>query len=114
MGTIGSILAGIGGIIALVGGIMFLIVVFKDSVGWGIGCLLLAPLSLVYLCMNFQSVKKAFFISLGGNVLAGIGYALVVSAAVDSVGGVDGIKSGLSDAMESTAPVELPAELPSE
>ena len=63
-----AILAGIclllGAIIGTIGGIMFLIAAFRKSVMWGLGCLIIGPISLVFLIMHWQEAKKPFFISL--------------------------------------------------
>lgn len=65
--------------IVLIGGIWFLIVAFKESALWGIGCFLLAPVSIVFLIKYWQDSKNPFFVQ-----LAGLG--LVLIAALSGVG----------------------------
>jgi hypothetical protein len=56
-----------GGIIMLIGAIMFLIVAFKASIWWGLGCIFLAPIvNLIFLFMHWKDARKPFFISLVG------------------------------------------------
>lgn len=76
MGIIGTLLMVIGGIIALVGGIMFLIVAFKESILWGIGCFIIPFVGLIFLVMHWGKASKPFFIYLGGFILAMIGGGL--------------------------------------
>jgi len=66
----------IGLVIILVGGIMFLIEAFKENILWGFGCLILSPVSLVFLFMHWDVSKKPFFIQLAGLgiVFAGGGF----------------------------------------
>lgn len=60
-------LIAIGAVVSIVGGIMFLIVAFKEGVGWGLGCLFLSfPISLIFLVKYWQQSKKSFFIQLAG------------------------------------------------
>ncbi len=64
MEILGMILIGVGGIIALVGSIMFLIVAFKESILWGLGCIFVPFVSLVFLIMHWSVAKKPFLVSL--------------------------------------------------
>ncbi len=63
----------IGIIVAGIGGIWFLVEVFRDSIGWGVLCLLIGPASLIYLVLNWSDVKNPFFVQLGGLALYIIG-----------------------------------------
>ena len=56
----------IGLIIFILGGIGFLITAFKESILWGLGCLFLAPISLVFLFMYWKDAKNPFFLQLIG------------------------------------------------
>jgi hypothetical protein len=81
MQTLGMILNGVGALIAVVGGIWLLVVAFQESIGWGIGCLLCAPVAIVFAIMNWEKAKKPFLIELGGALLAGIGTSIAYSGA---------------------------------
>ena len=59
----------LGLILGVVGGIWLLVVAFKTSIWWGLGCLLIGPVSLVFAVMHWQDAKKPFLISLAGTVL---------------------------------------------
>ena len=59
----------LGGILSFVGGIWLLVVAFQTSVWWGLGSLLIAPVSLVFTILHWQVAKKPFLISLAGTVL---------------------------------------------
>lgn len=52
--------------ISLVGLVMFLIVAFRASVWWGLGCLFCGPASLVFLILYWHTAWKPFFIQLVG------------------------------------------------
>ncbi|WP_321406152.1 hypothetical protein [Tolumonas auensis] len=55
---------GIG--IFIIGGIGTLIAAFKESLLWGLGCLLFTPISLVFLVLHWQKAKNPFFLQLAG------------------------------------------------
>ena len=40
----------------------------EEETGWGIGCLIISPLCLVYALLNFQELKIPFLLVLGGLV----------------------------------------------
>tara|TARA_B100000609_G_scaffold187541_1_gene173064 strand:- start:508 stop:768 length:261 start_codon:yes stop_codon:yes gene_type:complete len=82
MAILGGIIFFIGIAISLVGGIWFLIEAFKESIWWGLGCLLISFVSLIFLCMHFQAVKKPFFIQLAGLALLIIGSFMMPEATV--------------------------------
>ena len=63
----------VGLLISFVGGIWLLVEAFKTSIWWGLGSLLIAPVSLVFVILHWQVAKKPFLISLAGTVLALIG-----------------------------------------
>ena len=56
----------IGILIFIIGGILFLIESFKKSVVWGIACLLITPVVLVFTVMHWDVAKKPFLIQLAG------------------------------------------------
>lgn len=70
----------LGGLLSLYGGVWFLVLVFKESVGWGLACLFLPVLSWVYLIMNFSDVKNPFFLQLAGTAIYIIGFILFPDA----------------------------------
>lgn len=61
-----EILAYIGLLIIFIGGIGFLIAAFKESVWWLIGCILISPISLLFLILHWNQAKNPFFLQLVG------------------------------------------------
>ena len=55
-----------GFLILLIGSIGFLIVAFKNSILWGLGCLLISPLSIIFLILYWNDAKNPFFLQLIG------------------------------------------------
>tara|TARA_R110002049_G_scaffold29552_12_gene100430 strand:+ start:1568 stop:1822 length:255 start_codon:yes stop_codon:yes gene_type:complete len=58
---------GIG--ITVLGGIGFLIAAFKESVWWLIACILISPISLLFLVLHWPEAKNPFFLQLVGLVV---------------------------------------------
>ena len=56
----------IGLAIFIIGGIGFLIAAFKNSILWGLGCLLLYPVSIIFLILNWNDAKNPFVLQLFG------------------------------------------------
>ena len=77
METLGMILVGLGVIVSLIGSIWFLVVAFRESVLWGLGCLLLSPVSLIFLILHFGDSIKPFGVSFLGSVLTIIGFIIM-------------------------------------
>ena len=50
----------------ILGGIGLLITAFKQSLLWGLGCLLLYPVSIIFLILNWNEAKNPFFLQLIG------------------------------------------------
>ena len=73
MQIVSLVLLAIGGITAFVGGIIFLIAAFRESVLWGLGCIFIPFVSLIFLVLHWAEAKKGFFIQI-------VGLALVVIA----------------------------------
>ena len=67
-----EILAYVGIGIIVIGGLGFLIAAFKESILWGIGCILLSPVSIVFLVLHWEEAKNPFLLQ-----LVGIGLLLV-------------------------------------
>ncbi|MBT3375143.1 MAG: hypothetical protein HN742_31005 [Lentisphaerae bacterium] len=65
----GTLLMTVGGVVSLVGGVMFLITAFRESVLWGLGCIFLSPVSLIFLFLHWRDAKKPFLIHFAGVLL---------------------------------------------
>ena len=63
----------IGLIIFIIGGIGFLIAAFKNSLLWGLGCLILSPISIIFLILHWSDAKNPFFLQLIGVAIMFIG-----------------------------------------
>lgn len=57
----------------VIGGIGTLIAAFSTSVWWGLGCLLISPVSLVFLILHWDVAKNPFFLQVAGLVLMLLG-----------------------------------------
>ena len=68
MEVIGMILFFVGAIVAFIGGIWFLIAAFQESVLWGLGCIFLGPVSLIFLILHWDAAGKPFLVQLAGVV----------------------------------------------
>jgi hypothetical protein len=75
METLGMIIGGIGGIISLIGGIWFLVVAFRQTIWWGLGCLFIPFVSIIFLIIHWSDAAKPFFVSL-------LGTAIIVAVAI--------------------------------
>jgi hypothetical protein len=62
----------LGVAISLIGGIWLLVEAFKTSILWGLGCLLITPVSLVFIFVHWDRAKSPFILQL-------IGIALILS-----------------------------------
>lgn len=69
----GSLLLILGFILCLGGGIWLLIEAFKESVLWGLGCLLVPFVGLIFAIMHWSECKVPFLINVAGTVLVVIG-----------------------------------------
>jgi hypothetical protein len=56
----------LGFLIALVGQIWFLTVAFKESVGWGLGCLFVPFVSLIFLAQHFEETWRPWVVGVIG------------------------------------------------
>lgn len=68
-----AVLAYIGIIVFVIGGIGTLIAAFKTSLLWGLGCLFIAPVSLVFLILHWDVAKNPFFLQLAGLAILIVG-----------------------------------------
>lgn len=57
-------------------------VAFRQSILWGLGSLFVPFVGLIFAIMHWADAKKPFLISLGGTVLAIIGYAILIGSVV--------------------------------
>ena len=64
-----TILVALGLILSLIGTVMLIILAFEKSVLWGIGCLLLIPVQIIFITLNWPATKKSFLCQLTGIVL---------------------------------------------
>ena len=54
---------------SFVGGIWFLVESFRESIWWGLGCLLISPVQFFFLIIHWDVAKKPFGIEMLGFVL---------------------------------------------
>ncbi len=63
----GLFLLGLG--IFIIGGVYFLITAFGTSVMWGLGCLFVTPVTILYLIFHWEDAKQPFLIQIIGFVI---------------------------------------------
>jgi hypothetical protein len=61
-----EILVYIGFGVAIIGSIGLLIAAFRESVLWGLGCLLISPVSVIFLFIHWDEAKNPFLLQLAG------------------------------------------------
>ena len=83
MTVVSMILSAAGGLIGLIAAIWFLVKAFQESVWWGLGCLFIAPVGLVFLIMHWDVAKKPFLVSVVAGVLGFVGVLLAPKEEVD-------------------------------
>ena len=81
MESMGTCLMILGGIAATFGGIWLLVEASKTSIWWGLGCLLIQFVSLIFVIVHFDVAKKPFFISLAGTAVMVIGLVITPESA---------------------------------
>jgi len=72
----GVLLTYLGLAVFIIGGIGTLIASFKTSILWGLGCLFIAPVSLIFLVLHWDVAKNPFFLQLFGIALVFIGSSM--------------------------------------
>ena len=87
MEAISGLALGLGIILGLVGSIWIIVNAFKDSILWGLLCLLISPIQLVYAFMNLDTCKKPLGILVVGVVLYVVGTVVLVGEAMENQGG---------------------------
>lgn len=65
--------------IFIIGGIGLLISAFRTSVLWGLGCIVIAPIAILYIVMHWQEAKNPFLLQVCGLVVLLISVYLVGS-----------------------------------
>ena len=55
--------------IFVLGGIAFLIAAFRTSIMWGLGCIFIAPVQIIYLFAHWDDAKNPFLIQVIGGVI---------------------------------------------
>lgn len=76
MSILGIGLMVIGGLIFFIGTIMFLIQAFKESIIWGLACILLPIVGLVFLIMFWKDAKRSFCVKCLGALVGVAGLML--------------------------------------
>ena len=76
METLGQVLVIVGGITTVIGGIRLIIAAFRTKILWGLGCLFMFPIMLLYTLLNWSAAKGPFLNYLAGIVLLIVGVAM--------------------------------------
>ena len=81
MEALGLLLFGIGLLIFVIGGFWFLFVAFTEGIIWGLACIFLPFVSLIFMFMHWDRAKQPFLLQLAGSVSMVIG-ALIAGGSV--------------------------------
>lgn len=73
MGTFGPIVQLIGAVMALVGTVWLILAAFEESLWWGLGCLFIPCVSLIFALSNWDRAAKPFLITLAGGLISMLG-----------------------------------------
>lgn len=74
MSTAFLVVLGVGYLISLVGSIMVLVAAFRESVLWGLGCIFVPFVSLIFIIKFWDESKRGFFVSLAGLAVVVVGF----------------------------------------
>jgi hypothetical protein len=66
MEIVGTGLFVVGLLIAIAGWVMVVVAAFRDSVGWGIGSLLIPLVALIFVITHWQDARRGFLTQVGG------------------------------------------------
>jgi hypothetical protein len=66
----------LGYALCFLGGLWIIVLAWQKGILWGLGCLLVPVIQLVYVALNWKQAKSAFFLLVAGLV------ALLVSAVI--------------------------------
>lgn len=69
MELVAIVLGVLGAVISLIGGVLFLVAAFRESIWWGLGCLLLPFVSLIFLLIHWREASRPFGLSVLGSLL---------------------------------------------
>ena len=73
MEALGTLILLVGGLAILVGNIWFLGEAFRTSILWGLGCIFIPFVSLIWLVSNWDRGRAPFLVSLAGGGVAFLG-----------------------------------------
>ena len=82
MEILGYILFIIGMITGLIYGIILLVKAFQTHILWGVGSLLLSPVMLIFVIMNWDEAKKPFLMNMVATALIVGGIAMMPGGAL--------------------------------
>lgn len=77
MESLGTLLLWAGFVVSVIGAIWIIVLAFQESLVWGLLCLIIAPVQLIFGIMNWSEAKVPFLMQIGGGILYFIGLVLV-------------------------------------
>jgi hypothetical protein len=81
MSGLALVIVGIGVITGTVGGIWLLIISFRTSILWGLGCIFVPFVSLLFVIIHWREAKGAFALNAGGALIVIFGVVVGASYA---------------------------------
>ncbi len=76
MTTLGYILLVLGCLIGLVGDLRFMVITYRQGLGWFFTCLFFPIVGWIFFLMHFKEARRPVLQSTAGFVIAGVGYSL--------------------------------------
>ena len=73
---ISQIIMIVGIVIMIVGGIFFIIETFRESILWGIGCIIISPIAIIFAFLHWDVSKSPILIQLAGLAVTLLGGSL--------------------------------------
>ena len=98
--ALGGLLLFIGGLVAFIGAIWLLVIMFQDSILWGLLGLFLGIPCLIYAFMHFDKCKKPFFIWLSGFLASIVGMVLFFGSFASAVANDPKLQQIMKDAQD--------------
>jgi len=76
MESLGMLVFVAGLVVSAVGTLWFLLTAFRESILWGLACLLLPFVSAIFLIVHWREAGKPFLVSLAGGFICLIGMSM--------------------------------------
>ncbi len=76
MESVGVVLWAVGLIAGATGGLWLVVVAFQEGALWGLGCVFIPFVGLVFAVLHWEDAARPFLLAVAGGVLMGVGSAM--------------------------------------